>query len=208
MKPGPLVSFLALHARVDEKTLSVLVRALRDADILEKGGRGPSGIEVDCRYLAKILIARMATDKPARAVQAFHNFSGMQLVSDQSHQYLASLLPDPNHTLLDFVSRICDPQINLKDAPEFEVAFVGNACVHVSRNGRSIASYADMISFQLTLDQMMDAEIKGDAEREHRLLERVAMGDSALIGIVESRSFTSSWLQVFKNFVFADQGGG
>ncbi|WP_217643946.1 hypothetical protein [Gemmobacter aquatilis] len=148
----------------------------------------------------------MGTDKPARAVEAFQRFAGMQLLNTGMHGEVASLLPDPDHSLLDFMVRICDPALDLNVTPEFEVSFVGAAAVDVIRAGKTVLMYGDRAG--LEHDAAALAEAQGDAEREEKILFRAYMGKNALHGIVESRSFTSTWLQGLKSMVFAARGGG
>lgn len=199
MKPGPFITLFALLARVDEKTLAVHARALRDAGVLDKGGRGRSAIEVDHVYLAKLLTSRMATDKPARAVEAYRRFEGMQLSRSNGHRLVKSILPDPDHTLIDFMTAICDPANRLPAASEFEVRFDGSAMVTV-RTGKSVLMYLDRNWIESGMDALRAAA--GDDAAVQNALSHAAFSENALHGIVESRSFTSTWLQSLKSLVF------
>ena len=208
MKPGPFISHLAAAARVEEKTLSVLARALRDADILEKGPRGINAIEVDHVYLAKTLIGRMGTDKPARAVAAFGRFSAMQMLSSGGHQFVKSQLPDPDHSLLDFMVEICKPTVDLTKGGEFEVRFVGSAAVDVVRDGEIFLMYGDSKGLEKRTAEMREAVQDKSGEKLRALMLSSFSDENSLHGIVETRSFTSTWLQELKTVVLADRGGG
>lgn len=190
-------------ARVDEKTLVVHARALRDAGVLDKGGRGRSAIEVDHVYLAKLLTSRMGTDKPARAVEAYERFSGLQLSTEWNHHLVESMLPDPDHRLIDFMTVICDPAVTLSSEHQFEVAFIGSAIVEV-RTEQGTLIYIDREYFNSTAAEL--SAVEGDGETRSNILGKAAASMHSLIGITESRSFTSDWLEFFKGITL--RGGG
>ena len=200
MKPGPFTTVFALLARVDEKTLAVHVRALRDAGVLDKGGRGRSGIEVDHVYLAKLLISRMATDKPARAVEAYQRFESMQLSNPRGHEMVKSVLPDPDHTLLDFMTAICDPANQLPATFDFEVCFEGSSMATV-RGRNTTLMYVDRNWIESTTDALTATD--GDDPAIKKILADAASSENSRHGIVESRSFTSTWLQALKDILFS-----
>lgn len=205
MKPGPFVTLFASLARVDEKTLAVHARAMRDAGVLDKAGRGRSALEVDHIYLAKLLTSRMATDKPARAVDAYQRFEGMQLASATGHRLVKSLLPDPDHKLIDFMTAICDPANVLPAAMDFEVSFDGAAMVTV-RAGKLLLMYVDRAGIEKGMEALRAAD--RDNAAAQKVLAHAAGSENALHGIVESRSFTSTWLQAVKNIVFPQDEEG
>lgn len=199
MKPGPFITLFALLARVDEKTLAVHARALREAGVLDKGGRGRSAIEVDHVYFAKLLTSRMATDKPARAVEAYNRFEGMQLANPGMHRLVKRLLPDPDHRLIDFITAISNPANALPAAFDFEVSFDGSAMVTV-RAGKSLLMYVDRNWIASGVDALGAAA--GDDAAVQKVLANAAASENSMLGIVESRSFTSTWLQALKSIVF------
>lgn len=198
MKPGPFITLFALLARVDEKTLAVHARALRDAGVLDKGGRGRSAIEVDHVYFAKLLTSRMATDRPANAVEAFHRFSGMQLSNVDKHGWVKSVLPDPDHKLIDFMTAICDPANRLPDRSDFEVSFDGAAMATV-RTDKAVLSYVDRDWVEGRVNALGAA---GNNAAVQSVLSEAAASQNSMLGIVESRSFTSTWLQAVKDIAF------
>lgn len=205
MKPGPFVSLLAELARVDEKTLALHARELKRADVLEKRGRGTSATDVDASYLARLLISRMGTDKPVRAVAAFEKLHSMQLPDGEMARFAGSLPPD--HTLLDFMEMICDPALQLKPEHGFTVTFVGMAQVIVEPNNgkKNGLMYVDRREIESATNEFMAAQGSSEALRE--LARKLHVSDLNLNGIVESRSFTSYWLQMVKRAVFADAVG-
>ncbi|WP_126155716.1 hypothetical protein [Paracoccus haematequi] len=113
------------------KTLSVIDRQLKAAKHLPVFGRGPSARDVDASYLARILITRMATDRPARAVESFERFASMQIANAGHHHWVNSRLPDPDHTLLDLMELLCSPDHDLTKGPEFVIQFLGQAAVDI-----------------------------------------------------------------------------
>jgi hypothetical protein len=199
MKPGPFVNIFALLARVDEKSLTVFDRNLKAAKILPVGGRGPSARDVDHEYFAKLLIARMATDKPARAVESFQRFSNMQLANEDMHRNVASLLADKDHNLLDLFRVICDPKVRLPADREFTISFTGQALVEVHQEKFDL-TYIDRDLLAASTQAMLAA--KGNSDRELDFLIICRDSSMSLHGIQESRSFTSTWLEDAKRLVF------
>lgn len=204
MKPGPFITLFALLARVDEKTLAVHARALRDAGVLDKGGRGRSAIEVDHVYLAKLLTSRMATDRPANAVEAFHRFAGMQLANGDMHLMVKSVLPDPDHKLIDFMTAICDPSNPLPAISDFEISFDGTVMVTV-RTDKTVLMYVDRDWIRGSVNALGAAA--GDNAVVQTVLSDAAASQNSMLGIVESRSFTSTWLQAVKDIAFSTGEG-
>ncbi|WP_290689408.1 MULTISPECIES: hypothetical protein [unclassified Haematobacter] len=202
MKPGPFVSLVALLGRLDEKTLAVHARALRDAGILEKGGRGRSGLEVDHVYLAKLLISRMGTASPARAVETYQRFAAMQMPHDAGHWLIQSRLPNPDHTLLDLITLLCDPAAPLSPKTPFEVTFIGSAMVEV-KIGKETLTYIDRNELEKGAAEFVAAE--GSDDELAKLRVQAFLSPMSMHGIVESRTFNSQWLQMLKDLLFVHE---
>jgi len=201
MKPGPFTQWLALLARVDGATLIVIVRALREARILPVGARGMNALEVDGDYLAKVLIARMATDKPARTVECYTRFANMQLANPDMHWLVESKLPDPDHTLLDLFRVICDPETTLPKKEKFVCTFTGQAEATL-RFGRKTLFYIDRAEMAAGLQALEAAN--DDPALESAFYRHVIASPMSTHGIIEARSFTSAWLEGAKRSVFHD----
>lgn len=199
MKPGPFILAFAALARFDEKTLPVHARALRDAGILPKGGRGASALEVDHHYMAKLLISRLGTDKPARGVEAFNRLAGMQLVEPHMLDAFRGTQLADDHTALDFMTMICDPNLTLKSEDEFTVEVILPALIEVKSEKYHLI-YQNRAEWNALVKQV--AETRDDPEKRALLEAETYFSETSLQGVTESRSFTSTWLQAFKNFAF------
>lgn len=79
MKSAPFISLLAKTYHVEEKTLVVYARFLREAGLLTTGARGvnaPNMLPLDA---ARLTIALLATESPARAVESVKRFAPMTI---------------------------------------------------------------------------------------------------------------------------------
>ena len=77
MKSGPFNTFLAQTCAVDEKTVAVYTRFLKEAGLMTAGqGRyAPHMLPIDA---ARALIALMATDRPSEAVTVVQRWQAMR----------------------------------------------------------------------------------------------------------------------------------
>lgn len=205
MKPGPFTQLFSLVARVDHKSMIVFDRLLKEAGILPTGGRGFNAKEVDGNYLAKVLIARMGTDKPARAVEAYTRFAQFQLSEFSEPLLLGDRLSDPNHTLFDLVSMLCSPGFQPPNGVELTVRFVGQALVEVSSEHGKV-NYIPREEFKERADHLAERMKNGDGVD----VLAAFMGNSwhhrlSLHGIVEIREFNTGWLEILKKFTFGNE---
>ena len=94
MQPGPFNIFIAETCAVDEKTVTVYTRALKEAGLMTAGqGRYPPHmIPLDA---ARVLLALMATDRPSEAVEAVKLWQGMRLDPEKCRGEL------PDHVFSD-----------------------------------------------------------------------------------------------------------
>lgn len=203
MKPGPFIKAFSALARIEENTLRVHARTLRDAGILKKSGRGNSAIEVDNEYLAALLISRMATDRPSHAVEAYRRFADMQLLNESDHYMVESVIQKPDHTLSEFMVAICDPALSLNRAYDFTVTFLGDAIVDVSLQGCTM-TYCKRD--ELATHTAMISTSRGDSEKEALAKASIFHSQSSLQGIIESRQFSSTWLELVKDAILRESG--
>ncbi len=77
MKIGPFIDHIADVYRVNKKTVAVFARFLREAGLLTSGGRGCHAPHMQPIDAARMTIALLATDKPARAVERVQQFAGL-----------------------------------------------------------------------------------------------------------------------------------
>lgn len=125
MHPGPFNTFLAKACAVDEKTVTVFTRELKEAGLITSGGRGRSAPHMLPVDAARVLIALMATDRPSEAVEAVERWRAMHL----RHDACVGDLPENiagDLTLEQALVRLLavdpDPKIWPEDWPAFQVS--------------------------------------------------------------------------------------
>jgi patatin-like phospholipase/acyl hydrolase len=77
MKSGPFIQAIADAYRVEAKTVRAFARLLREAGLLTTGARGLNAPDMTARDAAILTIALLATNMPARAVEAVETFSAL-----------------------------------------------------------------------------------------------------------------------------------
>lgn len=78
---GPLADTAAIALNRDPGTVTLVVRSLRDADLLPKGGRGPSAAKQPPLAGARVAIPFLVSDSPKHAVAAVRFFGALPLKS-------------------------------------------------------------------------------------------------------------------------------
>jgi hypothetical protein len=74
MKSGPFILLVARAYRVEESTVRLYARALKEAGLLTTGAGGRGAPHMGAQDAARLTIALLATDSPARAVE------GLQMI--------------------------------------------------------------------------------------------------------------------------------
>lgn len=113
MKPGELTKLIARAYRVEEKTVSVYARWLREAGLLTTGARGVNAPDMTPLDAARLTIALLATDRPAGAVERARRFGAMQIYRVDpytSGEDLGDLLGDREITLEQSLAEIIKPR--------------------------------------------------------------------------------------------------
>lgn len=77
MKPGPFNKLIAEAYRVEEKTVVVFTRALKEAELITTGARGVNAPDMTPLDAARVTIALLATDKPTRAAEMVRRFGSL-----------------------------------------------------------------------------------------------------------------------------------
>lgn len=77
------IEIIAEAYRVDEKTVALFARLLREAGMLTSGGRGRHAPHMQPIDAARMTIALLATDKPARAVERLQRFAKITLLPNE-----------------------------------------------------------------------------------------------------------------------------
>lgn len=84
MKPGPFNKLIAEAYRVEEKTVVVFTRALKEADLITTGARGVNAPDMTPLDAARVTIALLVTDKPTRAAEMVRRFGGLPYTASES----------------------------------------------------------------------------------------------------------------------------
>lgn len=76
---GVLVRVVAAATEVPEATVALYLRSLREAGLITTGARGVNAARMSHLDAARLLLAIVATDRPARAVEAITDFGALEL---------------------------------------------------------------------------------------------------------------------------------
>lgn len=194
MKMGPFLETVASGTCLGLRSVRIFGRELRDGGLLTTGARGVNAPDMTPRDLAVMLIALLGTDRPARAVDAVRYFGGMQPAQPAHPESWGSggVLPEsPDHTLLELLTVICDPAVELPQ--ELRIALYGNLHAVVSNDapeaGEPLAvAYHDRIE----MDRLYQT------------------GESSLVsghGIQTTREIGSASIEAMKTAIFERPAG-
>lgn len=92
MQSGSFIKLIADAYKVEEKTVIVYARFLREAGLLTSGARGANAPHRRPLDAARMTIALLATDKPSQAVAAVSRFAAMTLRRDECRGELPQIL--------------------------------------------------------------------------------------------------------------------
>lgn len=129
MKMGPFLNCVSVICRLEEKSVRIFGRELRDAGLLTTGARGLNAPDMTPRDLAVMLIALLGTDRPSKAPEMVEYFGKMQLAAPDLWASGGTLPKDPHHSFLDLMLTICDPEVRVPDG--VRISFTGAACASV-----------------------------------------------------------------------------
>lgn len=88
MKSGPFIKAVSEAYKVEEKTVNTVARFLREAGLLTSGARGVNAPDMTPLDAARITIALLATDRPARVVEAVKEYSKLTVNHDCLEGYM------------------------------------------------------------------------------------------------------------------------
>jgi hypothetical protein len=199
MTPGELVQTLSGALQIDHKTFAVVDRFLKEADLIPRGGRGPSARRVTPRDMATLIIAALATDKPARAVEAVSRVAAFQLISPESDLRRIGGGFGPDHTFLDVLELICDPaRYPWPNTVRLRFACEDARIAALSINDRPLhyANRADM-------SRMLEAQATGD---EAALMAAYELPSFAPRGIITERRLDGVSIRLLRAVAFSREG--
>lgn len=110
MKQGQFITLMSIVLGVEEKTIRMIVRILREAGLFTTGARGVNAPDITPLDAVRVVIAIVASPSPSRAVRDVQYFGG--LMPDRRDEESASLWGLPwvsenktlENTLLDCLS--------------------------------------------------------------------------------------------------------
>lgn len=85
MKSGPFIKMIAAAFTVEEKTVTVYARALKEAGLLTSGARGVNAPDMTPLDAARMTIALLACDGPSQAVERVRRFGQIRYSPDTRH---------------------------------------------------------------------------------------------------------------------------
>ncbi|MBU3028953.1 hypothetical protein [Paracoccus marinaquae] len=125
MKSGSFISLISRVYRVDEKTVTLVARSLKEAGLLTTGARGvnaPNMIPLDA---ARMTIALLSTDSPAKMVEAVERYRDMKLRTVEGDGNLPAYLFGDGPTLEQVLVRMfgaeLDDESHFGEFPYFEI---------------------------------------------------------------------------------------
>ena len=201
MKPGPLALAVAAVLRLDHKSVEVTARALREAGLLTTGARGRNAPDMTPKDLAVHLIAALATDKPARAVALVTRLGGFRLSAPAMADAVASALPDPLHTFLEFMTAVCSPAVDLSGR-DLAIRAVGAAMVMVESRDLPALCYAPVDELDELAGRLSDGGLSDVGALPPDLAAELFDGLSSLHGLVVSREVRGEDVDLIKRVAF------
>jgi len=84
MKSSAFIKIVADAYKVEEKTVTLYARLMREAGLLTTGSRGINAPHMHPRDAVRLTIALLATSTAAHAVQMYQRFAGMTVQPDRS----------------------------------------------------------------------------------------------------------------------------
>lgn len=117
--------------RVDGRTLNLILRNLKEAGLITTGGRGRHAPHMQPIDAARITIALLATDKPARAVDRLERFRNLTFQPSESKGPFPSALGiEEGATLEQVLTNLFSADL------ETDNPFNGSPYVEVNENAR------------------------------------------------------------------------
>lgn len=85
MKSSAFIKIVAEAYRVEEKTVTLYARFMKEAGLITSGARGVNAPHMHPRDAVRLTIALLATGTAAHAVQLYQRFAGMTYQPDRSN---------------------------------------------------------------------------------------------------------------------------
>ena len=199
MKHTPFFACIAAACRLDEKSVRIFGRDLRDAGMLSTGARGPYAPDMTPHDLATMLLALLATDRPSKSPDLVAYIGAMQLAAPDMWQANPPLPSDPDHTLHELLDLFCDPavqvpgDIRIKVHGTTGVTVENEAVEYELRDGK-----LGVMSFEYIDRAAMQRA--GDGTFTENDVDRMSQH-----GITTTREIAAPSIELMKAVIFADQ---
>lgn len=167
MQSGPFITFISGICQVDEKTLTVYARALKEAHLMTSGARGVNAPHLRPIDAARMIIALLATDRPAECVAAVMRFRALPYRPDLSDADVTALGHDGVSTLEQALVRVV-----ALDPDPLVWAARGFPAVEVVRNDKSASLIfgGAKLAFRSRQVSPLDREGRRGIWRQHSLI--------------------------------------
>lgn len=177
MKSAAFIEIVARAYKVEGKTVTVFARLLKEAGLLTSGGRGRHAPHMQPTDAARMTIALLATDKPARAVDRLERFRNLSFQPSQSKGPFPSALGiEEGATLEQVLTNLFAADLENDDP------FNRSPYVEVNENAR-----------RATIEFANDGEKCGAVFKDDERTETQKLQDRGeLFGIRQSRGLASA----------------
>jgi hypothetical protein len=109
MKQAKFITLVSDSLGVEEKTVKVVVRVLREAGLFTTGARGVNAPENTSLDAARVVLALTASPSPSRAAQDVSYFGALKAdIREELHDATYELEIDRNHTLEELLVHCID----------------------------------------------------------------------------------------------------
>lgn len=203
MKSGPFIATVSAAYRVEEKTVTVFARYLKEAGHMTSTIRGSNAPHMQPRDLAALTIALLATERPARCIEAFEAVAKMQMGSPEQFRFIEQGVPNPDHTFLDLMTYLCDPALPFTDTQEFKIEITGTNLAIVKRDSLTLAYIDRVETKRLTA---IYAETEPNTGSDSAFQQAVEASPMNGHGIVTTREIAFRTLQIVKTIAFDEIG--
>jgi hypothetical protein len=196
MKSGPFIKAVSLAYEVEEKSVIVFARTLKEAGYMTSTIRGINAPHMKPVDLAALTIAMLATERPAWCAGAFEAVSKMQLSAPVEGTV------NPDHTFLEAVTYLCGPIAPLFD---FEIEVTGKQMAIIKKDDQ-INAYLDREELLKGVTLQRDFETSGGAVQHSAFADYLENSSMRESGIITTRAISSHTLQNLKAVVFGHSG--
>lgn len=207
MKAGRFISLVSGAYGVDENSVKLFARNLREAGYMTTGARGKNSPDMVPDDLMVITIALLATEAPSKAVEEYRYFSSLQPCHEEFIEGANPELFGPDHTLRDIMSHICNPKAEIPSGTE--VTFHGTRDASINFEGKQAIYHSreDLKRLSEILEKSEEqygtTVLLGDHGEKYRELVTTSPAFH-VTGIQVSRSIEVRQINLLKKLLFGE----